>query len=460
MVRDASLDELITMEAALCSVGGERRRQARSFAHPSYVKALLDRKTGIKRAGGTRDLATLSPEELTWEEVLAKVSEGLKARPTPDSSEPGPTPNAVLELLTIAAKKGLLDDGTARQLARHLFLPIATRAGADGPVAARKACDVWPVASSDSAGIPEQVQRLLPRIASDTESRYQDLLQRLAPRSPSPTLVATVLRSLPTPSADTANWVLGVWKKWRTEVSSKSPEAPNQDAMKRAVMFLGLPGKGSAGFRPIADYYLNGFGDKGRGLEKSLTALLGPREPDLQDYGQRFTLQDFREIVDACKGQDQNREFVPTAKDIADAVQRLSHVKDATTRTNLAADFAIYMAEILEVMKYGNRRQEHENAVSLLQGQKWLPVHQGETLARPQDVVRIDDNHLVNLLQDALPVLAWPSNDERKKRFKAGLARMEHAQGSGACRSSQTVSGAAEQGGSTVTGVGRSRCIR
>src|SRR5262245_23531743 len=86
MVTNASLDEIRAMEAALRVIEGKPPDQSRRFAHPNYVKALLERENEKRRSGGTKDLAPLSPKALDWSDVLANIAERLKAQAQkPDS---------------------------------------------------------------------------------------------------------------------------------------------------------------------------------------------------------------------------------------------------------------------------------------------------------------------------------------------------------------------------------------
>ncbi len=432
MVPDASREELLAIAAALAAIAGDGSSGVCFLVDPEFAHAFLD----VRNASGSKGpewvtnppierLKAIAPTELSWAKVLDEIAKSLqtKLNDRAVSSRDG-TPGLVLELLALAHQKDLIDQRRARELAKLLYVP-AQQLAPDGTIAA-PACrvrDLWLSRAAPLAGVPEQVDRLLPRLASGLSPRTNALVERLAASIPSPGLVMQVLQQLPNPTPHTAAWVFRVWQAWQERISAKAEDAPSRAEVAEAVACLRLLGKGADEWRPISDYFPDGFGERARSLEVSLTELFGARQPDLREYGSTFTREHYEKLLKACKETEKQTDFVPDGNDVESAIERISH-SSVECRAELIADFATYLVGVLEAVRYRDGPRECERIRGCLRSRPWLSAIDRESLALPEEVVRIDNEQVAAVLRDCVAVLAWPSDSTRRDRFKKSLEQL------------------------------------
>src|SRR5262249_52438479 len=146
------------------------------------------------------------------------------------------------------------------------------------------------------------------------------------------------------------------------------------------------------------------------------TVLFGPRTPDLTGYGDRFTDQHYRGIQQEAEAE---AFFLPRAEDVEHALECLTGQRDAAILRNLTADFAIYLARVVDVL--GQRHpQDMERMKTRLRTCPWLALAGGGT-ARAEDVLLPPDWEVGDLIGGAARLPESPSLREKREAFAKAL---------------------------------------
>ena len=423
ILSEATQEELDVVVAAFESLRVADGTNRYKFASAQFAFELQGVKKELQAENDKRvvrkaldRLKVVSPPQCTWGQLVDELAQYLP------SAENTPAP--VLDFLTLAHKKKVLNSARANKLATRLLVSTHSSINmGDQDCSATAVANLWLDRTGELVDVPRQVELLLPRVSEQLSPGICKLLEHLAPTLPSPKLLRRVLAQLPNPSAYVAAWVHRVWQAWQKRIDVKAQDAPDRTEVRLAIGSLRLLGKNSDEWYPLADYSLHGFGKQFSGIEESLTRLFGPRDPDLRDYGKRFTQAKYRELLQVCKDGDEHSEFLPTSEDVENAIGRLS-AATVEEQLDLGADLVHYLITNLEAVR-GRRGQDTSDHIrELLRTRPWLRVAERDGLARPGDVVKVDDQRVAAFLKNCVNILAWPTEKARKKEFKTAIDQL------------------------------------